>query len=525
MEETQKIALIIGAGPAGLTASYELLTRTNIRPIVIEQSDAIGGISRTVKYKGNRIDIGGHRFFSKSDRVMEWWQKFMPFQSSFDCCESEESIVRKDEVAGPENDRVMLLRRRISRIFFLRKFFEYPLNLTLDTLGNLGVIRIARILVTYVRIRLFPIQDETYLEAFLVNRFGKELYKTFFKSYTEKVWGVPCSEIKSEWGAQRIKGLSISKAIKHAFKTFFAKDDEIGQKNKETSLIDKFLYPKYGPGQLWEEVASNIKTKGGEIIANSKVLKIDWINSETVEVTALNEANNEMIVYKGNLLFSTMPVMELIESMGCVVPDHIKTIARGLKYRDFITVGLLLKKLNIENTSGIKTVNGLTPDNWIYIQEGDVSVGRIQIFNNWSPYMVGDERYAWVGLEYFCNEGDKLWVMEDGDFINFAVGELVKLGMIELGSLMDSTIIRVPKAYPAYFGTYGEFDKVKDYLSSFSNLFLIGRNGMHRYNNQDHSMLTAMVAVDNILDGNLSKENIWAVNAEQEYHEVKGKKY
>ena len=492
----KKTAIIIGAGPAGLTAAYELLHKTNIKPIIFEETLDIGGISKTVNYKGNRIDIGGHRFFSKSEQVMKWWQNIIPLEN--------------EEHDPTKTDKVMLLRSRLSRIFFLRKFFSYPVSLSVKTLKNLGLIRTAKIGISYIKVRLFPIKKEKTLEDFFINRFGKELYKTFFKDYTEKVWGVPCQKIKPEWGRQRIKGLSISKAILSAIKSIFKKDESVSQKGTETSLINRFTYPKLGPGQMWEEVARIIKQKGGEIHKNQKVT---GIKTESQQITEVTTSNGKTI--KGDYFFSTMPVRDLIASLTPQAPKKVRRTAKGLMYRDFITVGLLLKKL--KPRSPMK-------DNWVYIQERDVKVGRLQIFNNWSPYMVKNKDHIWIGLEYFCSEGDELWNMSDKKFISFAIDELVKIDIIEKEDVIDQTLIRVPKTYPAYFGTYDNFDTIREFTDELENLFLIGRNGMHRYNNQDHSMLTAITAVENIAKKRKSKDNIWSVNIEEEYHEEKTQK-
>ncbi len=524
---TQKKALIIGAGPAGLTAAYELLKYTDIKPVIFEMSSDIGGISKTINYKGNRIDIGGHRFFSKSGRVMDWWQNIMPLQGK----PAYDDIILKRKLPipvensenDPENiDRVMLIRSRLSRIFFLRSFFDYPISLKLNTFKNLGIVRIAKIGISYVWINLKPIKDEKSLEDFLINRFGRELYNTFFKDYTEKVWGVPCEEIPADWGAQRIKGLSITKTLIHAVKAIFVSDKSIDQKNTETSLIEQFLYPKLGPGQLWEEVARLVEKKGGEIHMKHEAVGIGIISNSAKFLTVRNHNNGEEITHECDYLFSTMPIKDLIGRMTpAEVPDKVKNIANGLVYRDFITVGLLLKKLQITNDTKNKTLNNIVPDNWIYIQESDVKIGRLQIFNNWSPYMVAERDNVWIGLEYFCHEGDELWSKPDPEFIEFAIDELEKIDIISKKDVIDSTILRVPKTYPAYFGTYNQFDELRAFTDGLENLFMIGRNGMHRYNNADHSMLTAMVAVENIQQGITTKRNIWEVNTEQEYHESK----
>ena len=529
----KKTAIIIGAGPAGLTAAYELLERTDIKPIIYEASDSIGGISRTINYKGNRMDIGGHRFFSKSDRVMDWWKNILTLQGS----PSKDEIILDKKYSGqkhnlktvpggpdPEKeDKVMLIRKRISRIFFLRKFFDYPVSLNASTFRNLGVVRVVKIGISYVWIRIFPVKKEKSLEDFFMNRFGKELYETFFKDYTEKVWGVPCSKIDPDWGAQRVKGVSISKTIEHALKKRFRKDESVSQKNVETSLIEQFMYPKYGPGQMWETVADIVSSKGGDVFMGNVVLGIINEENRISGVRVRDKKTGQISVKSADYVFSTMPVKELIASLEKNAPEDVRKISDGLVYRDFITVGILLKRLAIQNETDQHTVGNIVPDNWIYIQERDVSIGRLQIFNNWSPYMVADlENTVWMGLEYFCSEGDSLWGKSDDEFKKFAAGELEKIGIIRKEDILDSTIVRVPKTYPAYFGTYHRFDIVRKYVDTYENLFLIGRNGMHRYNNQDHSMLTAMLAVENISKGVTTKDNIWAVNTEDEYHEGKG---
>ena len=528
--DMSKIAIIIGAGPAGLTAAYELITKTDIKPIIIEKSNDIGGLSKTVVHNGNRMDIGGHRFFSKSDIVMKWWQNILPLQGSGSKDDIQKDINyqnKKNSVKlsanGPDpemEDEVMLVRKRSSRIFFLRKFFDYPITLNRKTVSNLGFIRIFKIAFTYTWVKLFRVKNIRSLEDFFISRFGTELYKTFFKDYTKKVWGKPCSEIGADWGAQRIKKLSVSRAILHAIRPTFRKDKTIGQKGTDTSLIDQFMYPKLGPGQMWETVARLIEEKGAIIIKNSDLIKVDIIGGQVCEVSYFDRAINLESRIKGDYFFSTMPVKDLIAAMGDKVPGEVKEVALNLQYRDFITVGLLLNKLKIKCETNIASSDGLIPDNWIYIQEKDVKIGRLQIYNNWSPYMVADSGKIWIGLEYFCNEGDELWEMSDADFIRFAIDELHQIDIIDRAEVIDKTMIRVPKTYPAYFGAYTQFDVVSNFTDQLENLFLIGRNGMHKYNNQDHSMLTAMAAVNNIINGEISKENIWEINTEEDFHET-----
>jgi protoporphyrinogen oxidase len=533
-----KVAVIAGAGPAGLTAALELLRRTGITPIVFEATEHIGGISKTVNYKGNRIDIGGHRFFSKSDRVMRWWREVMPIQGAPSRDELTLDITYRNRTRsieldqdGPDpetTDDVLLVRDRLSRIFYLRRFFDYPISLSPRTVRNLGFARISRIGASYLRARLSPISPEHSLEDFFINRFGRELYRTFFKDYTEKVWGLPCDQIGAEWGAQRIKGLSITKAVGHALRSISRRrrgrrgdpaDNDVAQKNVETSLIERFLYPKLGPGQLWEKVADTVVATGGTVLTEHTVTGVVTEGERVIAVEVRHEPTGRTMSVPCDYFFSTMPVRELVAGLRTPPPARVREVADGLMYRDFVTVGLLLTTLKIRNDTGVPTVNDLVPDNWIYIQERDVRVGRLQIFNNWSPYLVSDPDKVWIGLEYFCNEGDELWSRPDDEFIAFAIEELARIDIIDPAHVLDSTILRVPKTYPAYFGTYDRFAEVREYLDRFDNLFLVGRNGMHRYNNQDHSMLTAMTAVDNIVAGITDKANLWSINTEMEYHE------
>jgi protoporphyrinogen oxidase len=520
----RKRAVIVGAGPAGLTAAYELLTRTDIVPLVLEKSDCVGGISRTVNYKGNRMDIGGHRFFSKSDRVMQWWLKILPMQA-VDGDDTQITYQRQTTTVptctqGPDphcEDRVMLVRHRQSRIYFMRQFFSYPITLSGDTLRKLGLIKTLRIGLSYLRAILFPIRNETNLEQFFINRFGRELYLTFFKSYTEKVWGIDCKEISAEWGAQRIKGLSIYKTITHILKKMLPKPkSDISQKNVETSLIERFLYPKYGPGQMWEEVTGLVRKLGGEVLMHWSVEEIERRDNRITAVFARNTQTDEIRRFEGDYFFSTMPVKELIANMNPPAPAEVREISDGLMYRDFITVGVLCHHIKLRGPSG-----ELVQDNWIYIQEPDVLVGRLQIFNNWSPFMVADPGKVWIGLEYFCNDTDALWRKTDAEMIELAKSELASMNILDNQDVLDATVIRMPKTYPAYFGSYSRFPEVISWVNEFDNLFLVGRNGMHKYNNQDHSMLTAMTAVDNIIANVRSRDNLWALNTEQEYHEEK----
>jgi protoporphyrinogen oxidase len=530
VETREKVAVIAGAGPAGLTAALELLRRSDIMPIVFEADAQVGGISKTVNYRGNRMDLGGHRFFSKSDWVMRWWQEILPVaegqtdgDKALRISYQRQSRDVLPAVFGPaSSDAVMLVRQRLSRIFYRRRFFDYPLKLNASTLKNMGLIETLRIGLSYSQAQIIQRSPESSLEDFFVNRFGDRLYRTFFKDYTEKVWGVPCQEISAEWGAQRIKGLSVTKAIAHAIASPFRSSADTSQKQVETSLIERFLYPKFGPGQMWEEVARHVAMRGGAIHLRHRVVGIERDGGDITAVTVQDEAGGSVRRIPCQFLISTMPVRELTAMLEPSDEEVIR-IADRLPYRDFMTAGLLLKKMNFNgNQTAHSAANGMPPDNWIYIQEPDVKIGRLQVFNNWSPSLVSDPDTIWLGLEYFCREGDDLWTMENGQFLDFAALELEKIGMIRREDVLDGTVVRVPKAYPAYFGEYAEFGKVRAYLEQFSNLYPVGRNGMHRYNNQDHSMLAANGAVTSIINCGSGKSDIWRINAEDDYHEEIG---
>ncbi len=516
-------AVIVGAGPAGLTAALELQDRSDAECIVLESDTQVGGISKTIEYRGNRMDLGGHRFFSKSDWVMRWWQSILPVarEAAGGALELAYQGAHRQFVpdvhAAVDDGRVMLVRSRLSRIFYRRRFFDYPLKLNLATLRNLGPLYTAAIGASYVRARLAPRRPETTLEDFLVNRFGETLYRTFFKDYTEKVWGVACSEISAEWGAQRIKGLSIGKALAHALAKPFTRAADTAQKGTETSLIERFLYPRLGPGQMWEEVARRVEANGGTVRLRQQVVAIrrSGLRIDSVDVRDL--ATGSVYSLPCDHLVSTMPLKHLAEMLGPEDPRTLE-IASSLPYRDFLTAGLRGKLMPGGHTGSAP--NGMPPDNWIYVQEPDVKLGRIQVFNNWSPALVADPATIWLGLEYFCSEGDELWSSSDGEFLDLASRELAKIGLIDLGDAIDGTVVRVRKAYPAYFGSYAGIGRVRDWLDGFVNLYPVGRNGMHRYNNQDHSMLSAKAAVDCILDRSADKSALWSVNAEDDYHEI-----
>jgi protoporphyrinogen oxidase len=510
MNSKRKKVVIIGAGPAGLTAAFELSKDDRFEIIVLEKSNEIGGLSRTVNYKGFRMDIGGHRFFSKSDVVLRWWEQFMPAENvalgqEIDLTYQGKTTSFTFSQQNSTDVNNMMIRTRRSRILFLRTFFDYPLKFDFTSFKKFGIIRLTRILMSYLFSK-FSFNKAKNLEEFFIKRFGSELYKIFFKSYTEKVWGVRCHEISAEWGEQRIKKLSITKAFIHLFKS---KRETVSQKNIETSLIEQFLYPKLGPGQMWELVAEECKKNGVKIIFNSCVKGFSRNEYHLNEVYFTSQGIENKIDQIDYAL-STMSVQELIKGMN-EVPKNIQIIAQGLIYRDFITVGVLVRK--------DKTMLANKKDNWIYIQESDVQLARLQIFNNWSPFLVPDDDFLWLGLEYFCYKNDSLWDLTNQEMISLCETELLKLNLIEVNSIEDFHVVRQEKSYPAYFGSYKDFDEIRTFTDKFSNLFLIGRNGMHRYNNQDHSMLTAIEACKQIKEGVFDKDKIWNINTEQEYHE------
>ena len=539
--------LIVGAGPAGLAAAHELLTRGDGRydVTVLEASHEIGGISRTVAHGGLRMDMGGHRFFSKEPRVMKWWHERMPLQGA--PAKDDIELCRTVPLApgGPDPEacnRVMLRRRRLSRIYYDHALFDYPLSLSATTMRQLGTGRMAKVIASYLAARLHPLPEDS-LENFYINRFGRTLYEIFFEGYTEKLWGRHPREIDAAWGAQRVKGLSISAIVADALAGRRGHKNRNGSEdgghgeaatqntNVETSLIHSFEYPKLGPGQLWEQAAREIEEMGGRIEFGKRVcaVKEDAAQRDvsapasapaTAPITVLCDDDSS---YAADFVVSTMPLNELVAAMDGV-PPRIAHIAAGLPYRSFLTVGLLTNKLALPAGSASRGLGGLIGDNWIYVQDTQVKLGRIQVFNNWSPYLVPDPAHtAWLGLEYFCDEGDAFWSADDAALLAQAHAELVQIGVLAPDApILDSRIVRVPKAYPAYFDSYAHIDELRTWLSAHPWLLCAGRNGQHRYNNMDHSMMTGFLAADALLDPGFDRSRIWQVNTEQSYHEGAG---
>jgi protoporphyrinogen oxidase len=457
---------------------------------------------------------------------MDWWKNILPLQGapSYD----DEKLGRHHDLepGGPDpatTDDVMLKRHRVSRIFWNRHFFDYPISLSPNTIKAMGFALTMKAGFSYLK-AVFHKLPEDNLENFYINRFGRVLYSMFFEGYTEKLWGRHPSQISADWGAQRVKGISIAEVLKNAFLKILPKKQDSSK--VETSLIEEFWYPKLGPGQLWETVEKRVRQMGGTVITDAKVVEISQEDGTTTGVVYETSDGSRQSIAADDII-SSMPLKDLANALdaGNKAPDDMLAIARGLPYRDFVTVGLLAKRLQIQNTTSIPTLGNppIVPDCWIYIQDPGYKVGRLQIFNNWSPYLVKNvDDTVWVGLEYFCEEGDDFWNMSDEEARAFAIEELTRMHVISgENDILDSHRERVPKAYPAYFDTYAQIDDLIAWLDSFGNLYCVGRNGQHHYNNQDHSMATAMEAVANIESGKASKKNVWSVNTEQSYHEEK----
>ena len=516
-------AIIIGAGPAGLTAAYELLTRSReYRVVVLEESGTVGGISRTVEYRGNRMDMGGHRLFSRVPEVNAWWERMLPAQGA--PAKDDLALGRPCELkeGGPDpekTDRVMLRRRRLSRICFNGRFFDYPVRLSAETILGLGARTTLEVGFSYLA-SLLHRRPERSLEDFYVNRFGKKLYGMFFERYTENLWGRHPSAISAEWGAQRVKGLSVGAVLKDvAGKALRRKNRKV-----ETSLIEAFSYPKLGPGQLWEIAAGEIRARGGEIRTGAKA--VGFLRGEDGRIArVVCETEKGRQELPADVVISSMPLRDLVAGMPDVAPE-IAEIASGLPYRDYMTLGVLVRKMALKNETKIPTLGGVIPDNWVYVQDRSVRMGRFQVYNNWSPYLAADpEHTVWLGLEYFCDEGDDLWSMDEECFAALCVEEMRKIGLVESPEdVLDWHLERVKKAYPAYFDTYARIGELRAWLDGIGNLYCVGRNGQHRYNNLDHSMCTSFEAVKSILSGTGRKDSVWSVNTEREYHEERGKK-
>ncbi len=522
--------VIIGGGPAGLTAAWELIRdggSESYDVTVLEATRQFGGISRTVRHNGNRMDIGGHRFFSKDDRIMDWWKQVLPLQGAPSYDDKKLGRHHDLEPGGPDpekTDKVMLKRHRVSRIFWNHHMFDYPISLSANTLKALGFRLTIVAGFSYLKSVFLKLPEDN-LENFYINRFGRKLYSMFFEGYTEKLWGRHPREISADWGAQRVKGLSIIAVLKNAFAKLLPKKRD--SHKVETSLIEEFWYPKLGPGQLWETVEDNCVNAGVHVLTDAAVVAINQDGGHISSVV-YQDAQGSRTELKGDHFISSMPIKDLVNAIGSGdegAPKDMTYIANGLPYRDFVTIGLLVKHLKLKNTTDIPTLGNppIVPDCWIYVQDPGYKVGRIQVFNNWSPYLVKDvDDTVWIGLEYFCDEGDDFWTMTDEEATAFAIRELTSMRIIAgPDDVLDSHRERVKKAYPAYFDTYARMPELVKYLDGFGNLYCVGRNGQHHYNNQDHSMATAMEAVKNIRTGATSKKNVWSVNTEKSYHEEK----
>ena len=515
----KKRAVIIGGGPAGLTAAYELLKNSNEYDVtILEAGNQFGGISKTVAWHGNRMDMGGHRFFSKMQEVNDWWEKILPQQGapSYDDRILGREVPLQENGPDPEkSDEVMLTRRRVSRIYFDGKFYDYPISMKPETFRNMGFFNTLKCGFSYLAAAVHKLPEDN-LENFYINSFGRQLYSMFFEYYTENLWGRHPSEIDASWGAQRTKGLSVAGILKDVFgKALHVRNREVN-----TSLIEEFKYPKLGPGQLWDLTADRIQMLGGTILKNSEAIRIHQTNGRIDEVVYLTDGEERTL--KADCVISSMPLRDLIAGMNDV-PEEPARIAKGLPYRDYMTLGVLVKKLALRNRTEMKTLGDIVPDCWVYVQDRNVKMGRFQIYNNWSPYLVKDvEHTVWVGLEYFCNDTDDFWNQSEEDFSRLGIEEMLKIGLISSKEdVLDTHMEKVKKAYPAYFDTYAEIDTLIDYLNTVENLYCVGRNGQHRYNNLDHSMMTSFEAVKCILNGKSDKSPIRNVNTEKEYHEKK----
>ena len=520
----KKNVVIIGAGPAGLSTAYKLLKSSDKYDVtILENSKTVGGISKTIEFDGYKIDTGIHRFFTKNEEVNKLWNEVLKTQSKpayDDIILNRKKEYDKNGIDPEKEDKCFLKKDRYTSIYYNNKFYDYPVKLNIKTITNMGLLTFIRAGFSYLKTAILK-KKEKNLENFYINRFGKVLYKMFFESYTEKVWGLHPSKISADWGKQRVKGLSIRKIVKEYIKKLFHLKNNT---NTETSLIDSFIYPKLGSGQVYEEMANTITKLGGKIIYEVNIKEINIKNNNINKIIYLKDNKKETI--ECDICVSSMPIKNLFESLKNInIPKTVYNSAVSLPYREFMSVGLVVAKFNMNSNSKIKTINNIIPDSWIYIQDASVKMGRLQVYNNWSPYMFNkkeeiNDRVMFT-LEYFCSKNDKYWNMSDNEFIDFAISEAEKLNIIKKENVINSVRIKVDKAYPAYFGTYKDINKIKKYINNnINNLYCIGRNGQHRYNNMDHSILTGLRTVDAIMN-KITKEEVWNVNVEQEYHEEK----
>lgn len=509
----KKKAIIIGGGPAGLSTACHL--SDNIIPIIIEADNCVGGLSKTFFDNGNGTDIGPHRFFTKNKEVFDFWQSICPIQGapSIDDILTDRDISLNTNGPDPQNeDNVFLKRKRFSRIYYNKHFLDYPLKMKLSNIFALGFYKTFIAGISYIKSCIHKL-PETNLETFMINRFGRVLYELFFEGYTQKVWGMHPSKISKEWGIQRIKGISLSKVLIDAI----SKPFKLGK--KEISLIDEYYYPKLGSSQMWNLMADKIREKGGEIKLNTKVIELKKENNKIISVKVKDILSGEIFEINGDIFVSSMPIKNLLTNMNDT-PQNIYEIANNLVYRDFILVNYVTKQINLKNNTNVPTINNIAPDSWIYLQDNDICAGRFDIMNNFSPYLIKNfKEDIVVNLEYFCDEGDDFWIKSDEEIINFGVSELKKLDILSSQDIKSSKVYRIKKAYPSYFGSYSRFDEIKNYLNKIENLYCIGRNGQHKYNNMDHSVLSGIVA-GKIINENGDKNILWDVNTEKDYQET-----